>query len=78
MAGCAAAGQRSKLQAVESTFPIQVTRTVDPIDADTCRVTARISSGPGGILEPFSPLIRRLAQRSVDADYNRLVARFTP
>jgi hypothetical protein len=40
-------------------------------------VIARISGGPGGILELFSPVIRRVAQRSVDRDYDRLVAVLT-
>ncbi|MFO7549204.1 MAG: SRPBCC family protein [Acidimicrobiia bacterium] len=69
-------GRSITIRTVESTFPIQVTRTVEPVDTESCRVTARISGGPGGVWRLFSPVIRRLAQRSVDRDYDRLVARF--
>ncbi len=69
-------GRSITIRTIESTFPIEVTRTVEPIDAASSRVTARISGGPGGVFRLFGPLIRRLAQRSVDADYDRLVARF--
>ena len=64
------------IETIESTFPIRVTRQVEPIDEATCRVTASISGGPGGLFRLFAPLTRRLAQRSVDADYDRLVDRF--
>jgi hypothetical protein len=62
------------IETIESTFPIQVTRTVAPIDDASCRVHARISGGPGGLLKLIAPLTNRLAQRSVDRDYDRLVA----
>lgn len=70
-------GQLITIDTVESTFPIRVTRTVEALGPDACRVTARISGGPGGAFRLLSPIIRRIAQRSVDADYDRLVARFT-
>lgn len=69
-------GQGITIDTIESTFPIQVTRTVEEIDEDSCRVTARISGGPGGAFKLLSPIIRRVAQRSVDSDYDRLAARF--
>lgn len=70
-------GRSITIRTTESTFPIEVTRTVESIDEQSCRVIARISGGPGGILELFSPVIRRVAQRSVDRDYDRLVAVLT-
>lgn len=66
-------GRSITIDTIEGTFPITVTRTVDPIDASSCRVTADISGGPRGVLGVLAPLTRRLAQRSVDADYDRLV-----
>lgn len=65
------------IQTIESTFPIEVTRTVEPVDDASSRVTARISGDPGGVFTLLAPVIRRLAQRSVDADYDRLVAHFS-
>ena len=70
-------GESITIRTIESTFPIAVTRTVESITPTTCRVTARISGGPGGIFALAAPLIRRAAQRSVDADYDRLVAHFS-
>ena len=70
-------GRTITIDTVESTFPIRVIRTVEERGPDSCRVTARISGGPGGVFKLASPIIRRMAQRSVDADYDRLVARFT-
>jgi len=70
-------GRSITIRTIESTFPIQVTRTVEPIDERSCRVAARITGGPGGVFRLFSPVIRRLAQRSVDRDYDRLVALLT-
>lgn len=61
------------IETIDSTFPITVTRRVEPIDASSCRVTADISGRPGGLLRLVAPMTRRLAQRSVDADYDRLV-----
>lgn len=69
-------GASISIRTIESTFPIAVTRTVEPIDDTSCRVTAQISGGPGGVFSLAAPLIRRMAQRSVDRDYDLLAARF--
>lgn len=62
------------IDTLESTFPIRVERRVEPIDPGSCRVAALITGGPeGGLLKLFEPLAARLAQRSVDRDYDRLV-----
>jgi hypothetical protein len=66
-------GSSIVVDTLESTFPITVVRTVSPIDAGSCRVEATITGGPGGLMRLLSPLTRRLAQRSVDRDYDRLV-----
>jgi hypothetical protein len=70
-------GRSITIRTIESTFPIEVTRTVDPIDDSACRVTVRISGGPEGALRLLSPITRWMAQRSVDADYTRLVTLLT-
>lgn len=66
-------GQLISIATIESTFPIQVTRSVESIDDDRCLVRARITGGPGGVLKVLSPLTDRLARRSIEADYDRLV-----
>jgi hypothetical protein len=62
-----------EIETIESTFPISVVRQVDPIDAKSCRVSAEISGGPTGLLRVLAPLMAGRAQKSVDADYDRLV-----
>lgn len=62
------------IETTKSTFPIRVVRTVEPIDENTSRVSADISGGPEHWLIRFvEPIIQRRAQKSVDADYDRLV-----
>lgn len=55
-------------------FPIHVRRSVTPAGPGATRVEARIDGRPGRFFRLGAPLIRRLAQRSVDSDYDRLVA----
>lgn len=63
-----------EIETVDSTFPIRVTRRVEPTGASSCRVSARITGGPRGrLMKLLEPLIFRSAQRSVDRDYGRLV-----
>jgi hypothetical protein len=47
---------------------------VTPVDDNTCTVTALITGGPEkGLMKMLEPLAARRAQKSVDADYDRLV-----
>jgi hypothetical protein len=63
-----------EIETVESTFPIDVVRAVEPVDEGSCRVSALITGGPEGALSRLAaPLMKRRAQKSVDADYDRLV-----
>ncbi len=66
-------GHKIAIETTKSTFPIQVTRWVEPINQTTCWVNARITGGPTGLIRLMEPLMRRAAQRSVSADYARLV-----
>ena len=67
-------GRLIGIDTIQSTFPIHVVRTVDPIDESSCRVSAHITGGPEkGFVKLIEPLIGRSAQKSVDRDYDRLV-----
>lgn len=67
-------GRKIRIETTESTFPIQVTRTVEYVDDGSSRVAAVITGGPeSGPMRWLEPLMARRAQRSVDADYDRLV-----
>ena len=62
------------IKSVESTFPIQVERRVVSTGQSSSQVSARIRGGPeGGLARLLEPLMARMAQRSVDQDYDRLV-----
>lgn len=69
-----APGRSITIRSTSGPFPIRVTRSVTPVDASTCRVEARISGEPGHFFRLAAPLVQRLAQRSVTADYRRLKA----
>ncbi len=72
-------GRMIRIETIESTFPIQVERRVEPIDESSCRVTADITGGPDRrLLKMLSPLMGGRAQKSVDADYDRLVQLLEP
>ena len=67
-------GRSITIETIESTFPITVQRTVEPTGTGSCMVHAEIGGGPTGLLKLLAPLVRGKAQRSVDADYDRLKA----
>jgi uncharacterized membrane protein len=68
-------GRVITIQSIEGSFPIRVRRSVEPIGADRCRVIADISGEPAGFFRLASKPLQRLAQRSVDTDYDRLKQR---
>lgn len=67
-------GRSITLLSTSGPFPLRVRRSVRPITATTTRVEAAISGEPGRFFRLATPLVRRLAQRSVTADYRRLQA----
>ncbi len=67
-------GRSITIASTSGPFPIRVTRAVTPVDAATCRVEARISGEPGRFFRLAGPLVQRMAQWSVTADYLRLQA----
>ena len=69
-------GERMRIESIKSTFPIQVTRTVEPIDDSRCRVAAQITGRPGVVFKLLEKIGERVARKSIEADYDRLVAHF--
>lgn len=65
-------GRSIKIETIESTFPITVQRWVEQTGPRSCTVNAKIGGGPTGLMRLLEPLVARRAQRSVDADYDRL------
>lgn len=67
-------GRLISIETTKSTFPISVARTVEPIDENSSRVAADISGGPDNwFFRLLGPIVQKRAQKSVDADYDRLV-----
>lgn len=60
------------ITSTDGTFPIEVTRSVDPLDDKSCRARARIQGGPTGVGRFFDPLTQLLVKASVKRDYRRL------
>lgn len=61
-------GRRISIESTVSTFPIQVTRTVDDLGEGRCRVTAHVRGQPTGISRLFSGMVKK----SVRKDYAKL------
>lgn len=64
------AGRSISIESTKSTFPIQVTRSVESLGDARCRVTAHIRGQPTGLLSLFSGMVKR----SVRKDYRALKA----
>jgi hypothetical protein len=67
-----APGSRIVIETIESTFPIRVERSVAAVGPDSCRVSAEITGGPK-VPRFAQGMVAWPAQRSVKADYDRLV-----
>ena len=66
-------GNEIRFESIKSTFPIQVTRRVVPIDGSSCRVSADVSGDTGGVFRILSFIGKRMVKRSIEKDYDRLV-----
>ena len=67
-------GRLVRIESVSSTFPIRVTRRVEPVDGGAL-VSAVIEGEPAGLFALLGPLLRWLTRRRIEADYARLVER---
>jgi uncharacterized membrane protein len=63
-------GRTISIESTQSTFPIQVTRSVEPLGDHRCRVTAHVRGQPKGLLKLFSGMVKN----SVRNDYAALKA----
>lgn len=61
-------GRSISIESTKSTFPIQVTRSVEPIDASRCRVAAHVRGQPKGVVK----LLSGLAKSMIAKDYQAL------
>lgn len=66
------AGRSTTIESRQSSFPITVTRAVEPLGPDRSRASAHIIGEPGRFFRLFGPLLGLIAERSVRRDYERL------
>ena len=65
-------GRSMTIRTIESTFPIEVTRSVEPRGEGRCVARAKVTGDPSGVFRLAAPLMRRMVERSVRGDYRRL------
>ena len=65
-------GRSITITTIESSFPITVTRTVEPDGEGGSRVRAEVTGDATGFFRIARPLLARMVQRSVDRDYRVL------
>ena len=65
-------GESISIASVGGSFPLQITRRVEPLTESSSRVTAHISGQPGRMFWIATPLLRWIVQRSVNRDYANL------
>ena len=65
-------GRSITIESRASSFPIRVTRSVEPISEKGCRAVADVSGEPGRFFKLFGPVLAWIAEHSVQADYRRL------
>ncbi|NNF53651.1 MAG: hypothetical protein HKN03_04320 [Acidimicrobiales bacterium] len=64
--------RKIRIKSVKSTFPLDITRSVEPTGEFRCQVTAVVTGEPSGVLKWLNPMIKPLVARSVRKDYERL------
>lgn len=65
-------GRSITIETIESTFPIAVTRSVEPTGPDSCVARAHVRGDASGVFRLAAPVLRWIVQRSVRGDYRRL------
>lgn len=61
-----------RIVTTSGTMPIDVTRTVEALDSNRCRVSALVKGEPPGPMRLLGPLLDRMVAASVRGDYRRL------
>lgn len=67
-------GERIRIRTTGGSMPIDVTRTVDDRPDGTCTVGAVVRGDSSNLFKVADPLMKRMVERSVRADYRRLKA----
>jgi len=65
-------GRRVSFESTGGTFPIAVTRTVEPLGPDRSRFTEAVEGDARGFFRIAEPLLRLMVKRSIGRDFPRL------
>jgi len=65
-------GRRVTFTSTGGTFPLTITRTVEPLSDTSARFTEHVEGDPKRFFRIADPLVRRLVQRSIKRDFPRL------
>ena len=67
-------GARVKFTSTAGTFPLTITRTVEPLGDARARFTEHVAGDPRGVFRIAEPLLRRMVKRTIARDFPRLKA----
>lgn len=65
-------GRMIRITTTGGSFPITVERRVEPRGPSACTASAHVSGDPSRFFALATPLLRRMVERSVRGDYERL------
>lgn len=65
-------GTKLRIRTTQSTLPLDITRQVSPGPNGGTTLNAIIRGEPGGLMRLLNPLTRRMVERNVNKDYERL------
>lgn len=66
------ANSKIRIESRSGPMPLDITRSVRALDDETSAVTAIIRGDSSGLFKIFTPVMKIMVNRSVQADYNRL------
>lgn len=67
-------GRRVRFASTGGTFPLTITRTVEPLGESRARFTERVAGDPRGVYRIAEPVLRRLVKHTIERDFPRLKA----
>jgi len=68
------AGARVKFTSTAGTFPLTITRIVEPLGDSRARFTEHVAGDPRGVYRIAEPLLRRMVKHTIKRDFPRLKA----
>jgi uncharacterized membrane protein len=67
-------GRLVRFTSTAGTFPLTITRTVEPLGDSRARFTEQVAGDPRGVYRIAEPILRRMVKRTIARDFPRLKA----